>query len=197
MRSFSRISVILGMCLSLAATAVAQTTVQVTTPPRQSLAEPNTVTITPFVSVSFGLSEDWKSSLGIGAAVGYDFTKNLGVEFEVGHVFDVAGDDENVDFDLTNISGSVIYHFDVPRFTPYAALGLGWEYASPEIQNPDPLALYPPASTEIAWNIGGGAKYEINNRFVARADLRRFQVNDIAPDHWRFYGGLTFWVKRN
>ena len=198
MRSFSRILSVLGMCLSLASAAGAQTTVQVTTPPvTQSLAEPNTVTITPFASVSFGLSEDWKSSLGVGVAVGYDFTKNVGVEFEIGHVFDIAGNDENLDFDLTNISGNVIYHFDVPRFTPYVALGLGLEFASPEIQNPDPLILYPPSSTEIAWDFGGGVKYAINQRLLARADLRRFQVNDIAPDHWRFYGGITFWVKRN
>ena len=193
MQSYWKVLAVSGMCLSFSAIAAAQTAAP---PARQSLAEPNTVTVTPFISVSFGLSEDWKSSLGVGAAVGYDITKNLGVEFEVGHVFDIAGSDENVDFDLTNISGSVIYHFDVPRFTPYAALGLGWEYASPEVQNPDVLALYPPSSTEIAWNIGGGAKYEINNRFLVRADIRRFQVNDIAPDHWRFYGGLTFWVKR-
>ena len=92
MRVFSSVLVISGMCLSLVSTAAAQTTVQVTTPTRQSLAEPNTVTITPFVSVSFGLSEDWKSSLGIGAAVGYDFTRNLGVEFEVGVVHGPLGD---------------------------------------------------------------------------------------------------------
>jgi len=197
MQSYSKVFAVLGMCLSLASTAAAQSAAQPVTPLTQSLAEPNTVTITPFVSVSFGLSEDYKSSLGVGVAVGYDFTRNLGVEFELGHVFDIAGNDENLDFDLTNISGGVIYHFDVPRVTPYATLGIGWEYASPEIQNPDPLILYPPSSTEIAWHFGGGVKYPINSRLIARADVRRFQVNDIAPDHWRFYGGITFWVKRN
>ena len=23
-----------------------------------------------------------------------------------------------------------------------------------------------------------------------------FQATDLAPDHWRFYGGLTWWIKR-
>ena len=200
MQSFSRAVLVCGVCLTAAAPVAAQEAtppaVQVLT---QSAIEPKTVTVTPFVSISFGLSGDLKSSIGLGAAVEYDFTKNFGAEFEYAYVFDVAGNDENLDYHLMNISGSLLYHFDVPRMprlAPYALLGLGWEDANPEVQNPDPLVLYPSDSTEIAWHFGGGAKYALNERFVLRADLRRFQVNDVAPDHWRFYGGLTFWIKR-
>lgn len=163
----------------------------------QAAIEPNTVTVTPFLSTSFGVSEDRSSSLGIGAAVGYDLTRRLGFEFEVGRVFDVAGDDDNVDWALTNISGNVIYHFPAgARFTPYATAGLGWERSSIDVENPDPVALTIPSSTEVAWNFGGGLKYPINERIIARGDVRRFQVNDLAPDHWRLYGGITFWIKR-
>ena len=162
----------------------------------QSVAEPNTVTVTPFLSVSFGTPNDLGSSLGVGAAVAYDWTKNLGFEFEVGHVFDVAGDDDNLDWSLTNMTANVVYHFDVPRVTPYAAIGLGWERSNPDFEVPDPLALTAGRSTEIAWNIGGGVKVPVGERLLARADIRRFQVNDFAPDHWRLYGGLTFWIKR-
>jgi len=163
----------------------------------QSVAEPNTVTVTPFLSASFGTSNDLGSSLGIGAAVGYDLTKNLGFEFEAGRVFDVAGDDENLDWALTNIHVNVVYHFDVPRVTPYATAGLGWERSNPDFEVPDPLALTIGSSNEVAWNIGGGVKVPFGSeRFLARGDLRRFQVNDLAPDHWRLYGGLTFWIKR-
>lgn len=176
----------------------------------QSIAEPNTVTVTPFLGVSFGVSNDLDGSLGIGAAVGYDWTRNLGFEFEVARVFDIVGDSDNIDWSLTNISGNVIYHFDTPRVTPYAAFGLGWERSNPTHDSPDPLALadelialgLDPAelvigpSSEVAWNFGGGVKMELNDRLLARADLRRFQVNDVAPDHWRLYGGLTFWIKR-
>jgi opacity protein-like surface antigen len=163
----------------------------------QSVAEPNTVTVTPFLSASFGTSNDLGSSLGIGASVGYDLTKNLGFEFEVGRVFDVAGDDDNLDWSLTNINANVIYHFDVPRVTPYAIAGLGWERSSLDFEVPDPAALTIASSTEVAWNIGGGVKVPFGGeRFLARGDLRRFQVNDLAPDHWRLYGGLTFWIKR-
>jgi opacity protein-like surface antigen len=163
----------------------------------QSLAEPQTITVTPFLSGTFGTSNNLGSSLGVGAGIGYDLTKNLGFELEFGRVFDVVGDDENLDWTLTNISANVIYHFDVPRVTPYAALGLGWERSSLDFEVPDPAALVPASSTEVAWNIGGGVKIPMNERFVARADLRRFQANDLAPDSWRIYGGLTFWILRN
>ena len=162
----------------------------------QSVAEPNTVTATPFIGVSFGTSNDLGSSLGIGAAIGYDWTRNIGFELEFARVFDVAGDDDNLDWALTNISANVIYHFDVPRVTPYATAGLGWERSSLDFEELDPLALVQDSSTEVAWNIGGGVKVPVGERMLARADLRRFQVNDLAPDHWRLYGGLTFWIKR-
>lgn len=162
----------------------------------QSAAEPNTVTVTPFLSMSFGTSQDLGSSLGIGAGIGYDLTTRLGFEAEFARVFDVAGDDENLDYKLTNISANVLYYFPLRRVTPYATFGIGWERANPDFEVIDPVALVIGSSTEVAWNIGGGVKAEINERFQARGDLRRFQANDLAPDHWRLYGGLTFYVKR-
>jgi opacity protein-like surface antigen len=183
MRSLVRVYAIAASVLAWAGGAAAQ-----------SVAEPNTVTATPFVSVSFGTSRDLGSSLGIGGAIGYDWTSNLGFEFELGRVFDVAGDDDLLDFKLTTISANVVYHFDVRRVTPYATLGLGWERTSLDFDEPVEEDL--DDSTEIAWNFGGGVKYPINGRVLARADLRRFQANDLAPDHWRLYGGVTFWIKR-
>ena len=179
---------LLAFTASIPAAATAQTT--------QSVAEPNTVTATPFLSVSFGTSNDLGSSLGIGAAVGYDWTRNLGFEVEFGRVFDVAGDDDNLDWPLTNISANVIYHFDAPRVTPYASAGLGWERSSPDYETLEGVDIIQDSSTEVAWNIGGGVKVPVGDRMLARADVRRFQVNDLAPDHWRLYGGLTFWIKR-
>jgi opacity protein-like surface antigen len=162
----------------------------------QSVAEPRTITVTPFLSTSFGVSQNLDNSLGLGVAVGYDWTSNLGFEFELGHVFDVVGRDDNLDWSLTNVSANVVYHFDVPRVTPYATFGLGWERSNPHFDVPDPTALVVGKSTEVAWNIGGGAKAELTDRLIGRVDLRRFQVNDFAPDHWRLYGGLTFFIKR-
>lgn len=165
-------------------------------PDAQSVAEPNTLTVTPFLSGAFGTSQNLGSSLGIGVAVGYDLTRNIGFEGEIGHVFDVLGDDANQDSSITNYSANGVYHFDVSRFTPYATFGLGVEHVSRSVKNPDPLAIYAPSATEVAYNFGGGVKYPVSERFLARADLRRFQSTDLSPDYWRLYGGLTFWVKR-
>ena len=161
----------------------------------QSIAEPGTWTGTPFVSVGFGTSAPG-GSVGIGGSVGYDFTPNIGIEGEVGHLFDVAGDTHTIDWSVTTFSANALYHFDVVRFTPYATFGVGAERSSVDVRDPDPLVLVIPSSTEVVWNFGGGAKYRITNQMIARADLRRFQANDSAPDFWRLYGGLTFWLRR-
>ena len=39
------------------------------------------------------------------------------------------------------------------------------------------LALYPPDSNEVTYNFGGGVKYPLSERFLARADVRRFQAD--------------------
>jgi opacity protein-like surface antigen len=165
-------------------------------PPAQSVAEPNTLTLTPFLSSTFDTSEALGSSLGIGVAVGYDLTRNLGIEGEIAHAFDVVGDDDNLDWPVTNYSVNGIYHFDVSRFTPYATFGLGIEHVSRSVKNPDPAILYPASSTEVAYNFGGGVKYPLSERFLVRGDLRRFQSTDLSPNYWRLYGCVTFWVKR-
>jgi len=163
----------------------------------QSIAEPDTWTVTPFLDGSFGTNARG-GSLGLGAAVAYDWTANLGFEGEFGHLFDVAGDSNDIDWSVTTFSANAVYHFDVLRVTPYATAGLGFERSSLDVNAPDPPAvvLVQPSSTEIVWNFGGGAKYKLSDRMIVRADLRRFQANDLAPDFWRVYGGLTFWLRR-
>lgn len=185
-----------GSCSGPFLIVLAMLFVSPTTSGAQSVAEPKTWTLTPFLSASFGASNDLGSSLGLGAAIGYDLTSNLGFEAELGYVFDVAGENANVDWSLTNFGANAVYHFDVRRITPYATFGLGLEHSNLKIDNPDLLALVQPDSTEVTYNFGGGLKYPVTDRFLARADLRRFQANDLAPDHWRLYGGLTWWFKR-
>lgn len=162
----------------------------------QSVAEPNTVTVTPFLSSTFGTSNDLGGSLGVGVAVGYDLTSKLGFEGEIGHVFDVMGDSANADLGLTNVHGNLVYNFPLPHVTPYATFGVGIERSSLDVKTPDPAALYPPASTEVTYNFGGGVKYPLTELFVVRGDVRRFQANDLAPDYWRLYAGLSWWIKR-
>jgi opacity protein-like surface antigen len=169
----------------------------------QSVAEARTWTATPFLGVSFGTSGDLDSSLGLGAAVGYDITSNLGVEAELGRVFDIVSDTDFIDWSLTTFSVNAVYHFDVLRVTPYATAGLGLERSAIDVDVVAAAATVTAAAvidsttnTEVAFNFGGGIKYKISDNMLARADLRRFQANDSAPDHWRLYGGITFMLRR-
>lgn len=166
----------------------------------QSVAEPRSWTATPFLNVTFGTSGDTStSSLGLGGAVGYDWTANLGFEGEIGHVFDIQGDSDNIDWSLTTFSANVVYHFDVRRVTPYATAGLGWQRSGVDVDPVDPADNTVPAvgsDTEVTFNFGGGVKYRLSSNVLARGDLRRFQANDLSPDHWRLYGGITFVLRR-
>ena len=83
----------------------------------QSLAQRGTWTVTPFLDTSVGISDDAGAgnSLAIGVGVGYDLTSNVGFEGEIGHLFDVAGDSDSIDWSITNTSGNFLYHFDGPE----------------------------------------------------------------------------------
>jgi opacity protein-like surface antigen len=163
----------------------------------QSVAEARTWTTTPFLGSSMGLGDPANNdSLSLGVAVAYDWTSNLGFEGELGHLFDVAGDTAALDWSITNFSGNVLYHFDVKRVTPYATFGIGFEHSSLDVKEPDVLVLTIPSSTELSYNFGGGVKYPLTPRLLIRGDLRRFNANDLAPDFWRLYAGITFRVGR-
>jgi opacity protein-like surface antigen len=159
----------------------------------QSVAQARTWNVTPFVDAAVGTNAQTGSG-GLGVAAGYDLTSNLGFEGEINHLFDFSGDDENVDWSVTSFSANAIYHFDVVRVTPYATVGIGFSRSSINADHPE-IATLPPSSTEATFNFGGGVKYRISDRLLARADLRRFQANDIAPDYWRIYGGITFVIR--
>ena len=157
----------------------------------QSIARPESWTLTPFIHTSVDVGDPAPDdSIGVGVAVGYDWTANLGFEGEVSHLFDVAGDSADVDWAVTNFSANAVYHFDVERVTPYATFGIGFEHSSQSFD--DVLDLENESTNEVSINFGGGVKYLLNDRWFARADLRRFASNDLAPDYWRLYGGLTY-----
>lgn len=157
----------------------------------QSIARPDSWTVTPFLHTSVDVGDPAPdNSIGLGVAVGYDWTPNLGFEGELSHLFDVAGDSADVDWSVTNFSANAVYHFDVMRVTPYATLGLGFERSSQSFDDsPDPDDT---SANEVSVNFGGGVKYLLNDKWFARADLRRFASNDLAPDYWRLYAGLTY-----
>ena len=131
----------------------------------QSVAEANSVTVTPFVGVTFGgigrISAAALASAGRSATTG----RRTSASNSSSAVCSTSpGKTTILDIPLTTISGNFVYHFDVVHVTPYATVGLGWERCG---INLDDVDEDPDGETEIAWNFGGGVKIPINSRVLA------------------------------
>jgi opacity protein-like surface antigen len=153
--------------------------------------EPEYFTLTPFVDVSFG-GDYQNSPAGIGAAIGYGINNRLSLEGE----FSLTPEGEAgavAPFDVTvfGFSGNVLYHFvTAQEFTPYVTLGVGALGADSEA---DDLGLVNDGTQwHMAMNWGAGIKTGLSGRVGFRGDARYFNGDELVPDHWRLYAGLTF-----
>jgi opacity protein-like surface antigen len=186
-----------ALALAMTPAAYAQdptTTTTPTTTQRQDTfsampPEPEGFTITPFIGLGF--AGDFENSpTAFGFAAGYGITERVSVEGDL--YFAPDGEQgELIEFDTSiwSLSANVLYHFGGEDFTPYVAGGLGILGADVDAEA---LGLTDDdTSTEFAWNWGGGIKTALSDRFGLRADLRFFNGDDLAPDHWRLFGGVT------
>jgi opacity protein-like surface antigen len=157
--------------------------------------EAGTWSATPFLSFTFGGNGE-TSSLGIGGAVGYDLTDLFSVEGELAYVFDLVGDNDDVDWSVLTLGGNVLYHFPLANgMAPYATAGLGFARSSFNVSGGD-LATFDDDATEFGFNFGGGVKAPLTGTLAARGDIRYFKYIDEGPDGWRIYGGLTWKLRR-
>lgn len=151
--------------------------------------EPEGVTLTPFVDLGF--AGDYENTPGgFGVALGYGV--NNRVSFEGDLSFTPDGEQGILtEFDSTvwSLSGNVLYHFLARDVRPYVALGLGVLGADTEAEDTGLIA--DDTSYDMAWNWGGGIKTALSERFGVRGDLRYFNADDLAPDHWRLFGGVV------
>jgi opacity protein-like surface antigen len=147
------------------------------------------------VSPALGLALDGDAdpSLTLAAALGYTFTPALALEGELGHVFDMAPDDADVDSSLTTVHLSGLYFFDTEYAgTPYLAGGIGVGNFSHDVGQP-PASI---DATEIGFNLGAGITYPLSDRAWARGDFRYFKHIDDVPSVWRVMGAVTLALGR-
>ena len=142
-------------------------------------------------AIGIALDPDADVSLTISGAVGYPVTPVVALEGELGHVFDMAPGDRDVDSSLTTVHGSVLYFFESDYVaTPYVAVGLGVGRFSHQV-------VLPPASieaTEVGFDLGGGVTYPLQNSMWLRGDFRYFKHIDNIPSAWRFSGSVVLRV---
>lgn len=146
--------------------------------------------ITPFVGVGFaGDFENSPTAFGVAAGIG--ITERVAVEGDL--YFAPDGEQgEFVEFEtsLWSVSANLLYHFTGAQgFTPYVVGGLGVMGADANAEDLD--LVEDDTSTEFAWNWGAGIKSALSDRFGLRADLRFFNGDELVPDHWRLFGGVT------
>jgi opacity protein-like surface antigen len=184
-----------AMVLAILAPAASAQDTTVTAPQAQTTFSPMSpdtegFTITPFVGLGF--AGDYENSpTAFGVAAGYGLTDRVSVEGDL--YFAPDGEQgELIEFDtsLWSLSANVLYHFTAETgFTPYVAGGLGVMGADTNVE--DLNLTGDDTSTNFAWNWGGGIKSALSDRFGLRADLRFFNGDDLAPDHWRLFGGVV------
>jgi len=152
--------------------------------------EPDRFTVTPFLGAGFGGDLE-NTPAEPGLALGYGANRWISLEAEFG--FAPSGTQGAVlqfDTSVWTLSGDVLYHFLRPDFTPYVALGLGVVGSNPDVDVSEFLNSDEDSTTTFAWNYGAGLKAALSDRIGLRGDLRYFNARDVAPDHWRIYGGL-------
>jgi opacity protein-like surface antigen len=150
----------------------------------QSSVRAGAWTVSPLLGVAF--DSDGDASLALAGAVDYHVTSAFALAGELGHVFDTAPDNPNVDASLTTAHASVLYIFDV-AWRPYVAAGIGAGHYSVEVRAPQATV----DTTEIGFNLGAGVIYPLDNRLGVRGDFRYFRHIDNVPSSWRFSGGVT------
>ena len=143
--------------------------------------------VTPLIGLA--LDEDADASLAIGGGAVYLVAPNVGVEGELGHVFDMAPGAADVDSALTTVHGSLLYFFNTGFVAvPYVAGGLGIGKFSHRVTRP-PVDIQ---STEVGFNLGGGVAYPLADGIAARGELRFFKHIDDVPSVWRLGLGVSF-----
>jgi len=139
-------------------------------------------------SIGIALNPDADASLSAAVAAAYPLTTTIAVEGELGHLFDMASDDPDVDSSLTTVHGSLLYFLETgSAVLPYFAAGLGVGRFSVEVNRPQ----FSADTTEIGFNLGGGVTYPMNDNVWLRGDFRYFKHIDEVPSAWRFSAAVT------
>jgi len=146
----------------------------------------------------FESSQNLDNNFEFGGRIGYNFTKNFGIElggaFIGTHVDDKTkmGYTEGQfgypmdDVDLTFYNINAVYHF-MPegKFNPFVIVGFGGANYDPKISTRDMGAI----------NVGVGAKYWLTDNIALRVDVQDYMATEFFQETYHNIGatiGITF-----
>jgi OOP family OmpA-OmpF porin len=142
-------------------------------------AKPGAVTISPFYGgYFFDSDQHLLDSVTYGAAIGYDFNENFGIEGSFNYIdaqADIGGAD--VDTSLYRLEG-LYYFLPESRWTPFIAFGFG----SLDIDDPG-------ADDGVSLDYGLGFKYYLTEKIAFRTDVRHVLGNG---NNFLYTAGLSF-----
>jgi OOP family OmpA-OmpF porin len=143
-------------------------------------SKPGAVTLSPFYGgYFFDSDQDLLDSITYGAAIGYDFNKNWGIEGSYNYI-DAQADVGGADVDTSLYRLEALYYF-LPdsRWTPFIAFGFG----SLDIDDPS-------EDDGFALDYGLGFKYYLTDNIAFRTDIRH--VLPKPGNNFLYTAGLSF-----
>lgn len=167
----------------------------------------NTNSASDFKESTSGRSGDFQydNSLSFAGAIGLRLNKQLRVEGEISY--------RTTDFDRINLSGpgsfkmggdlstwlymaNAYYDFDLEwkHITPFVTAGIGVAHHNGTID--DSSGFVPDASDSsyaLAWQLGGGLKYRLNDGLAFTGGYRYVGTTDIDFDSYKFEYGSHEW----
>ncbi|MFZ3114870.1 MAG: outer membrane beta-barrel domain-containing protein [Syntrophales bacterium] len=156
--------------------------------------------VNPFVGYNFFENDqNLKDRPIFGLRLGYNFTKNWGIEGVGEFIKSRVDNREKIwteegqytspidDVELSMYHLNLVYHF-IPdgKFNPFIVAGIGGAHYNPSRSNRGDMA---------AFNVGIGAKYWVTDNIALRVDLKDYMVTEIMQDTYHNIGvtaGVVF-----
>ena len=153
------------------------------------------ITVSPFLGgYLFDGIQHLEGSLAPGLRLGYNLTKNWGVEGQFTYV-PLHSTYASVTHtgDQYNLRGDLLYHFmPESQFVPFVALGGGWSRST---------KFFGPENDDATLDYGAGVKYFITDWIALRGDVRHIisfhTSKEGATDNWQnveYNVGISFQI---
>lgn len=129
--------------------------------------------LSPYVGgYTFDGAQDLDTSPVVGARLGYELTRNFGIEGLVDYI--PAETEGGADVAIWRYGLDALYHFNADgKFVPYVAAGYGGLFIDPDGADDNSKGIF---------NYGLGVKYFLTPGLALRADVRHLVVTD--DDHY-------------